>query len=478
MPDLRDLNEDIVVVAGEREELRTTYFDTEDLRLARWGMSLRYRVGEGWTLKLPAGGDGHLLIRGEYTFPGAAGHPAKGAVDLARACVRTAQLKPVTRLHTLRRRVQLLDADGTLLADVADDEVSVLPGRRIAARFRELEVEVTDAMPGPLLERVIDLLRTAGAAEPDPTPKYIRAVGPAAMELPEVVVEDLPTHASAGDVLRRAISASVVQLLRNDPVMRLDEDSEGVHRARVATRRLRSHLRTFSALLDPEWAVSLRDELGWLGGVLGTTRDADVLLERMQGRVADLPENDGRGADELLEALADSRAKSHRALMKALRDERYFKLLDRLVTAAHEPRLGGAPGQPASSVLPMVLEQWKSIRRLVKSSHRPRSDEELHRIRIHAKRCRYAAEAVAPLVGKRAHAFASSAADIQTVLGEHHDAVVAARWLREWSLERSSQAAFCAGALAAAEWASARRARRGWRRVWKTLTKRRPSGWT
>ena len=33
--------------------LVTTYYDTADLRLLRWGCTLRYRLGEGWLVKLP-----------------------------------------------------------------------------------------------------------------------------------------------------------------------------------------------------------------------------------------------------------------------------------------------------------------------------------------------------------------------------------------------------------------------------------------
>jgi hypothetical protein len=65
---------------------------------------------------------------------------------------------------------------------------------------------------------------------------YVRAIGPRASEPPDVVVEPLPSHPTAGDLVRRAISESVLQLLQNDVVMRIGEDVEGVHRARVATR--------------------------------------------------------------------------------------------------------------------------------------------------------------------------------------------------------------------------------------------------
>ena len=39
---------------AEFHRLHTIYYDSEDLRLARWGCSLRYRVNECWTLKLAA----------------------------------------------------------------------------------------------------------------------------------------------------------------------------------------------------------------------------------------------------------------------------------------------------------------------------------------------------------------------------------------------------------------------------------------
>ncbi|MFL5767922.1 MAG: CHAD domain-containing protein [Actinomycetota bacterium] len=478
MPELAAPEDGLKVLALEPQRLQTTYFDTEDLRLGRWGMSLRFRAGQGWTLKLPGKGDGPLLVRGEYTFSGDAAHPAKEALDLARASIRTARLKPVTRLRTMRRRTQLVDANGTLLAEVSDDEVSILPGRRIAARFRELEVEITDAMPTGVLDRVLGELKAAGAGEPDPTPKYVRAIGPRASEPPDVVVEPFPSHPTVGDLVRRAISESVLQLLQNDVLIRLGEDPEGVHRARVATRRLRSHLRMFGPLLEDAWNRRLRDELGWLGDVLGVSRDADVLLERMQRRVEELPEPDRASGDAVLSSLTDERARARRDLIRAIGSDRYVDLLDRLVEASHVPAFTEAAAEPASSVLPLVEAQWKSLRRRVKTSAHAPTDAELHRIRIHAKRSRYAAEAVTPVVGKHAKAFASAAADLQSVLGTHNDGVVAVRWLRDWSDGSADGARFGAGVIAGLERADANASRREWRLVWKALVKRRLSAWT
>src|SRR5882672_6992515 len=148
LPDLSGVVDGVAVTPPEAVRLETVYYDTSDLRLARWGVSLRHRAGEGWTLKLPptrASTDGlnqTLLERDELTFQGGAKKPPPAAIAIVRAYVRNAELVPVARLSTIRRRVRLLDGAGARVAEVVDDEVSVRDGRRVAARFREIEVEV------------------------------------------------------------------------------------------------------------------------------------------------------------------------------------------------------------------------------------------------------------------------------------------------------------------------------------------------
>jgi CHAD domain-containing protein len=434
-------------------------------------VSLRHREGQGWTTKLPAeAGGGDMLIRSEFAFPGEdATMPPDEAVDLIRAYVRTATLRPVVRLRTIRRRVQLLDLEDRLLGEVVDDEVSVLSGRRIAARFRELEVEITDDTPDGLLDEVIERLRAAGAGAPDPTPKYERAVGAFATQPPEVQVAQLSPAATVSDVLGRALAMSVLQLLRHDVVMRLDADPEGVHQARVASRRLRSDLRTFRATLDPEWLEPLREELRWLGTVLGEARDADVLVARLEGRIEMIPAMEAPGVAQVIEALHQRRKEAHTALIASISDERYFALLDRLVEAARQPIVLPEEDVPVSGIVADLLAgPWGHLRRAVKEVGKRPGDLELHTVRIRAKRMRYAADAVAPILGKPARRFADALAQLQSTLGEHNDAVVAGSWLRTWAAgRRSGDAAFAAGMLAGIERAAANDAQRRWRKAWK-----------
>lgn len=471
MPALSGLADGVVPVAWEPELLSTVYFDTEDLRLARWDASLRHRLGRGWTVKLPPETDGHVLVRPEIDFDGSGRRPPAGAVDLVRAFVRGKDLEPRTRLRTVRRRTELRDEDGRLLAEVFEDDVAVRDGRSVTETFGEVEIEVGDATPTRLVQELLSRLGAAGADAADPTPKYIRALG-ARRPAPEVVVPELQEGASAGDVVRRAIAASVTRLIVHDPVVRLDTDPEGVHQARVATRRLRSDLRTFRTLVEPVAIEEVRQELRWLAGLLGFVRDGDVLLERMRRRAAELSDEDRRGAAEVLATLEAHRDSAHATLLTALRDRRYLRLLDRLVAEANAPALLPAADGPAEDVVAeLVRGPWQSLAKAARKLGKKPSDAELHGLRIRTKRLRYAAEAAAPVYGEHAHALAEAAADLQTVLGDLNDAVVARQWLRDWwQGDRSTGGVKAARELARLERASAREERARWRTKWEGLS--------
>ena len=304
--------------------------------------------------------------------------------------------------------------------------------------------------------------------------------GPDAARLAEsIVVDDLDDRAPAAAAIRRAIAVSVRELLRNDPIVRADTDPEGVHHARVATRRLRSDLRTFGPLLDHTWSSGLRDELGWLGSALGDARDVDVLLDRMRERIEDLEATDAGGGASILASLRERDRAAHDAALEALGSERYASLIERLLAAPGDPVFLAEADRAAVDALPgLARRPWKKLRAAVRGARKDPSDAVLHAIRIRAKRARYAAEAVAPVVGPNAAAFAEAVTRLQTVLGEHQDAVVAAAWLHDWSAGHvSRRAAFVAGEIAALEHDAARRARKRWPKEWRRLDRASLRGW-
>jgi len=473
LPSLFGVDRGLAIRLRSPERLVTTYYDTEDLRLARWGANLRQRRSEGWTVELPAESSSPVLARSEITVPGEGDSPPDELVDLVRGLTRAADLRARTRLSTRRRRVELFGTGPEPLAGVVEDDVSVHhDGHASRSAFREIEVEIGDATTPALLDALVARLRLAGAGAASSTSRYIRSLDPGASPAPEVEVPELRAgSASVGDVVRDAIARSVVRLIRHDPIVRLDTDPEGVRRARVATRRLRSDLRTFRKVVDDGWATSLRDELGWLASLLGTVRDGDVLLERLRRHALELPDAARPGATEVLATLEAARDGSHRTLLETIRGERYLALLERLIAAANDPALRPEAGAPAEAVLRTLARRpWHSLERHVAALGASPSDEELHDIRIRTERARYAAEAAAPLLGPHVRAFAKAAARLQDVLGELNGAVVAESWLREWvQAHASSTGATAATGLMACERAEAERWRRAWRDAWEEL---------
>jgi CHAD domain-containing protein len=296
------------------------------------------------------------------------------------------------------------------------------------------------------------------------------------MEPPEVAPFPVTPESPARDVIRSVLADAVAAILRHDPLVRVGSDPEAVHQARVATRKLRSHLRTFGPLLEPEWTEPLRSELGWLAMALGAVRDREVLLERLRERAKSLPSSDSRSAASLLHILEVEIESLRKKLYTELDSDRYVELLERLVAAAHAPMCTLDADQPASTTLPpLATSPWRRLRSAVRQLPEQPTDPELHRIRILAKRARYAAEAVAPVIGTDAAAFARAAAKLQTILGEHQDSVTAQAWLR--AARVTGRRAFVAGELIALEHVAAQKARKDWPKVWKALDRKRLRKW-
>lgn len=481
LPDLDGVADGVVAVPLGVQQLEATYYDTPDLRLARSGISVRFRTGEGakgkWTVKLPEGERGPSIVRREIDVVASGRSIPESVASVVRAHVRSARLAPVGVLHTRRVKVELRTLAGGRLLEVADDEVSVLDGGRVAARFREVEVEVLEPAGAPLLDRVVDALLAAGAAPADQVPKIVRALGPRATAPPDVDLVPVDETATLSDVVRAAIASGLVRLLQHDPGVRLGGDDEDVHQARVAARRLRSDLRTFRAFLDDARARPLRTELQWLGAELGHVRDADVLDERLRRQAARLPARDARAATALLRRLDGERAAAREVLLSALSSDRYVRLIDGLLAAVDDPPTS-EDEVAARKVLPGIVRgPWKHLQKAVESLDPHPLDEALHEIRIRAKRARYAAEAAAPVLGKPAVRFAKAAAGVQTVLGDLQDAVVAEEWLRRAAAKSPAGQAMVAGELIAAQRDAMEHARRDWPQAWDPLAGKKLRAW-
>lgn len=517
--------------------LDATYFDTDDLRLAREGITLRRRTGgddEGWHLKLPVSSLGAARTRQEIALP-LEGSEAETVPDelrhLVGVLVRSDELRPVATLHTERHTYRLWPlppggggqahtgpdtvADAPADRDVdqpeqpgeqpehalpgpvallTDDVVSVLDNdATMVARFRELELEdLPDADPDTAAvtaAAVSSVLVSAGAVGGEFVSKAVRALGPFAAAPPEVPEPGQPTPDDpARDAIRAHLARHTRRLRDADLGVRRDLD-DAVHQMRVAARRLRSGLRVFRPLLDRPWADDLREELAWVAGELGDYRDTEVLLERLENHLDLLPDGvDPQPARAHVEAALTQRLTDARQRALAMLDsKRYHDLHARLIDAADDPVTTEQADLPSRQVVPPLVERaWK---KLAKESTRLLADEagspggapdtEWHATRITAKKARYAAEAAAPVFGPEAAAFAKQLSKVTEVLGEHQDAAVAIERVKDLAAAHdiSPPAAFGLGALLSVEHDSADAARAEFSTLWTTVSRRRWRRW-
>lgn len=460
---------DLSVVVGSWRYLDAVYYDTADLRLTRWGCSLRHRTNEAWTVKLPPTGEGDLQERLEVSFAGGWDQIPSAAQALVRVYARRAPLQQIARLRTVRKPLFLIDRLGRSVAEIVDDDVSTYRGRGPAGRFREIEIELAEGAAAEVLEEIVLGLRAAGAGSIIRMSKLARALGAVALQDADVVIVEPGDDPGVGDVVKAAIARSVNRFIVHMPGVQIGEDPEALHQARVATRRLRSDLRTFSPLLDENWVASLREELRWMGGALGTVRDVDVLSLRLEATSRKLPPGNLYPMRVMKTMLKAERKERRAALREAVDQDRYLELLDLVVDAANHPRLlPSAQRASREALLELVRAPFDWLMQTTLELPAEPADPDLHRIRIRAKRVRYAAEAVAPVIGRKAVRFAAAAAALQDTLGELQDAAVAHAWLSQLA-QLHPAVAFTAGQLAGFELIRAESARAGWRTAWRKL---------
>ncbi|MGH3165480.1 MAG: CHAD domain-containing protein, partial [Trebonia sp.] len=78
----------------------------------------------------------------------------------------------------------------------------------------------------------------------------------------------LSRDSTAGEVVLTYLGEHAARLESLAPAVQRDEP-DSVHQTRVTARRLRSTLQSFPMVVPREATERLRDDLKWLGGVLG-----------------------------------------------------------------------------------------------------------------------------------------------------------------------------------------------------------------
>ena len=228
------------------------------------------------------------------------------------------------------------------------------------------------------------------------------------------------------------LNAQIDQIVSGDAELRQSRgsDPDSIHDTRVAVRRLRSTMRVFQKPFDGLNIAHLDGELKWFAGLLGEVRDCQVQRDRFNHALDRMPDElllgpvRARIRTELQEIERPARA----CLNEAMESDRHQAMLSVLRGWRDEPPVD--QDIATKTLLKRARRAARKADRRLAAALRSDDDAMLHRARKAAKRARYAAELCKP-VDEEAKRTIKHYKQIQSLLGDHQDTVVATEALRQ-----------------------------------------------
>jgi triphosphatase len=442
--------------------LVSTYFDTEKGALRRAGMALRVRrSGDKCVQTLKDGGDG-ALSRGEWETAIKGATPSLAALKATPAAriVAKAKLAPVYVVEVQRRTADLVEGESRI--ELAFDEgVARAKGRDAA--FVELELELK---AGPQWGLFALARRLAGVGDLTLSFTTKAARGSVLARPPRSFAHKfappvLSPDSDAGHAFQAVARACLRQITTNAERLRYRASPEVIHQLRVGLRRLRSLITSFKQVVADARLPAIKAELKWLTGELDAARNLDVLLQG-DYRAAVALKEDAEGLKALGARLRAARRMAYVRAATAVESERFRRLLvDLLIWIEAGPwtvaeTTAKRRGRPIARFA--ALELGKRRGRIAQRGRRLRDldPEARHKLRIEAKKLRYAADVFVGVFDrpKRSKAFVAALKAVQDSLGELNDIAVGERLAHEAAAlpgRAETDSAFVAGRITGAQ---------------------------
>lgn len=422
-----------------RQSLVSVYFDTPDFALSRNGVSLRVRrVGKKHiqTIKIADREGGALFDRAEWEQDVEGFKPdasaAKGTpVESLLNGQRSTLLRPM--FETRIRRTEYRGADDGTAVAVALDQGEIDTGER-QSPVCELEFELVRGEPAGLFRLAKKLgelvpLRLCVRSKADRGYEMLRNESDPVDTAADVHLAPTMSSEEAFQVIARGC---LRQLIANEPAM-CAGNAEALHQMRIALRRLRSAMSVFSELVADAELGRFNTELKWITAELGGARDLDVLVAEVLHPLREQsPQEPGVAA--FCRNFAQRRARAHKHAVESVRSARFRALAldvaewieigpwtrndDDLARLRREQAV-------ALRAADELAGRWKKLTKKSKSPKRL-GIAERHKLRIRAKKLRYAVEFFADVFpgkkrAKRCGAALSSLKDLQDALGALND---------------------------------------------------------
>ncbi|MFH1148622.1 MAG: CHAD domain-containing protein [Pseudomonadota bacterium] len=431
------------------------YLDTFDWSLMKKKLALRYRIADGravYTIKSLGKIEDGITKRMEIEAPldGPVDCPAevlsKQIRSLIDGIIYPRKLLEHIQIRTERKRYRIVSPEGAKIEFAFDTSVSSLRGLHTPKRtqkFYEMEAELREG-PETSLSTLSGLLSETFGYLPSSSSKLESAFERLKITIPS---KNLPEEYAIRlddrlDLAVRKILACQFTRFRDQlPGVKRDIDTEFVHQARVAIRRMRSALRLFRDAVPKSANDCLAGELEWMGSLFGAVRDLDVFLLnlcRFKERVERFSLKWKAVFDRWIEEQRRSRLTS---LLEALESQRYGNFERRLLRFVEAPIYAHPRAplaiKPVHQMAPLIIKE--KLAAVIDQGHRVLENQrpkQFHRLRIQTKRLRYACEFMASAYGKDLDSFVERTVEIQDCLGEIQDSVFTRKYIdslfKEW----------------------------------------------
>lgn len=438
-------------VPAEWTRVSTSYFDTDELRFANAGISLRIQEEAGvrtLTGKIVQAGSGVFVRREvEREIVGDERDLRTGDPDIDAEISRAENDIGAVARTTTDRWSLIVSERGAVIEISAEigraERMADPPG---ATPIAEVELELLKGSPEALFELARRLIETSeGRLRLSNEAKLDLALrGGKTPDLSKFERLAVPPDAAAADLLSLALRALALRVVGAAGLVCIHFDAAAVKQLRVALRRIRALERIFRRHIDNKPLAPIASRAKAFSRQAGAVRDLDVFI----GSIAGMP-----GAEALAATAQASRAKAMFELVSGLASVEFnLFAVDLLEAALAEPWRVAARkrlASPAQAFASAELDrQWS---KLLAAGEKLQSEapSALHEFRLRLKKFRYAAQFFRDFFDPPARKpFFDEMSSLQDILGAFNDAVVAQEFANRLSIGAGAQAAKAAGFVA------------------------------
>ena len=438
-------------------DYETIYYDTTDCRLMQHGLAYRIRKsGERFTATVKDSGSSHggLHIRGEWNkdiadnIPDVAFFSDLPIGEVLQGIVGTDSLVPVLATVFQRTAIDWIGDDGSVI-ELAADIGQILSGDHQEA-ICEIELELKSGAVASVLRLGAALAERYPLAIEERS-KFLRGLMLAGIRVPESPSYplELKKKNALQPQLQQIFSFCLHEIMiAQTQYLATPDDPEVIHQFRIKLRQFRSLLSFFRPLLGQEEYDTVQAQLKQLGNQLSYIRELDVLAADWNQLVHTCPDILGKAA----------------ALTKVLTAER-----DKERAAIYEQAVQGTATATLLNIWAWVLErEWvqlpdedllvgdyvcqrfqKRLTAVVKGMKKIDGCDytAIHALRIQAKKLRYVAHILAPVMQKEHKKALAYARRLQSQLGKICDAQRHIVILRDVSTKYSSRSLLYEGGI-------------------------------